>query len=48
MCKIGDRWVVNPSGGLLSKGDQNYSFLYLYLLLCTSTQGIVITHGAPV
>ena len=27
MCKIGDRWVVNPSGGLLSKGGQNIFFV---------------------
>ena len=27
MCKIGDRWVVNPSGGLLSKGGQNILFV---------------------
>ena len=27
MCKIGDRWVVNPSGGLLSKGCQNMFFV---------------------
>ena len=24
MCKIGEKWVVNPSGGLESKGIYNY------------------------
>ena len=23
VCKIGEKWVVNPSGGLLSKGNHS-------------------------
>ena len=41
MCRIGDRWVVNPSGGLESKGKPTFTLPFKAMILFTVEKPMV-------